>query len=133
MTDTALTHEARIRALEAALLYQPPSSPAADVTLKEQIDTRITALEKATEIAANAMERRLEGMNEFRDQLKDQASRFVTRDEMDIQVGVNREAISDLRTFKDRLEGKASAQSVYIAYAFALVSLVLSVIGLLVK
>lgn len=41
------------------------------------------ALDKATALAASAVEKRLESMNEFRQQLNDQASHFVTRVEID--------------------------------------------------
>ena len=39
--------------------------------LKELLESRIAALEKSITVAYAAMERRLEGMNEFRESLKD--------------------------------------------------------------
>jgi len=45
------------------------------------IETKIAALEKASILAAEALEVRLHSMNEFRTQLKDQAASFVRRDE----------------------------------------------------
>ena len=129
------THEARIAALEAMLHSENPVSVSSReaVSLKEHFDTRLKAIEKSTDLSANTLEKRLEGMNEFRDTLRDQASRFVTRDELEVRTSVNRDAIAELRTFKDRLEGKASASSVYIAYGISLVGLVLSIIGILMK
>jgi cysteine sulfinate desulfinase/cysteine desulfurase-like protein len=53
------------------------------VSLKEYIETKLVALEKATEEAKSSLEKRLEGMNEFRAQLKDQTSTFITRVEFD--------------------------------------------------
>jgi len=38
-----------------------------------------------------AMEKRLDGMNEFRDQLRDQAARFIGRDELNALVKNNEE------------------------------------------
>lgn len=132
MAQRNKTHEARIRELEKILMGGNPGAPSSGgVPLRDHFESRITSLEKATMLAANTLEKRLEGMNEFRETLRDQATRFVTREEMDLRVGRNREAIEELRTFKDRLEGKASAQSVWIAYGFTLVSFVLAVIGLL--
>ena len=101
------------------------------VSLKEHFEARIAALEKATEVASGAMDRRLDGMNEFRDTLRDQASRFVTREELDIKIGVVVEAISELKMYKAQMEGRASVSSVYVSYAIALLGIVLSVISLL--
>jgi len=63
------------------------------ITLREYIDTRIDALEKrftdinrATDLAAKAIEQRLEGMNEFREQLRSQAGTFVTQIEIDAKM-----------------------------------------------
>lgn len=41
-----------------------------------------TAQDKALAIAAEALDKRLAAMNEFRDQLKDQAARLATREEL---------------------------------------------------
>ena len=45
------------------------------------IEAKIAALEKASNLAAEALEVRLHSMNEFRSQLKDQAASFVRREE----------------------------------------------------
>ena len=50
-------------------------------SLESQFNIKISALEKATTVAAGLMDRRLEGMNEFRQSLKDQAGTFVPRSE----------------------------------------------------
>ena len=121
------SHEERIRALEAAL--GNPHLPEA-VSIKEHFEARITALEKATVVASSAMEKRLEGMNEFRDTLKDQASRFVTRDELALQMKPVTDTLQEFRTFMDRLQGKADAKAVYITFVFALIGVVLGVLGL---
>ena len=45
------------------------------------IETKIAAIEKASNLAAEVLEVRLHSMNEFRTQLKDQAASFVRREE----------------------------------------------------
>jgi hypothetical protein len=50
-----------------------------ELTLKEYINDKFLSLEKSTENNRISMEKRLDGMNEFRSQLKDQASQFLTR------------------------------------------------------
>lgn len=63
------------------------------IGLKEYVDnefkmcreiraTRLAAMDKALEMAHDTMETRLTGMNEFRETLRDQASKFITRNEL---------------------------------------------------
>ena len=63
------------------------------VSLREYIDTRIDALEKrftdinrATDLAAKSVEQRLEIMNAFREQLREQTNTFVTQIEIDAKM-----------------------------------------------
>ena len=53
--------------------------------VEDQLNIKISSLEKATTVAAGLMDKRLESMNEFRTQLKDQAATFVPRSEYDNQ------------------------------------------------
>jgi hypothetical protein len=98
--------------------------------LKEYFEQKITSLEKAVGVASQAMDRRLEGMNEFRDSLKDQSEKFVTKDEY--IAGHDRVAddIRMLREAKANMEGKASMTSVFIAYGIAILSLIIGVIAI---
>lgn len=50
--------------------------------LRQLFDSKIAANEEAKKNAFNSMEKRLDGMNEFRNTLKDQAAMFVTRREL---------------------------------------------------
>ena len=54
--------------------------------MKEYLEMRIKNIEDNTELARMAIEVRLQGMNEFRDALKDQASRFITRQELEAKL-----------------------------------------------
>jgi hypothetical protein len=63
-------------------------------------------------------------MNEFRASLRDQSSKFVTRTEMDI---IFRD-VRELREASAELRGKASQNSVIVAYALAGISLLISII-----
>jgi ABC-type antimicrobial peptide transport system permease subunit len=98
---------------------------------KVYTESRLVSLEKATSIAASNMEKRLEGMNEFRDQLRDQTGTFITRIEIESQIKKIEEDIKVLRESKANLEGKASQQSVYIAYLIALIGIIIGVINLI--
>ena len=55
-----------------------------EVTLKEYVEKQIAALESATDKAEIQLNRRLEGMNEIRESLRDQASKFLMRSEYDL-------------------------------------------------
>ena len=67
----------------------------------------IKALREATDVARREMDRRLEGMNEFRAQLERQAGMFVIRGEMEAMVdklGLRIDVISEvLHTIKTDL------------------------------
>lgn len=53
--------------------------------------------EEALIKAATALEKRLEGMNEFREQLKTQAATFITRDMFDVKIGAMQDQLTVLR------------------------------------
>jgi len=116
------------------------------------VEARLTALEKATSLAAINLEKRFDSVNEFRGQLKDQAANFVTRQEHDIlikkidddfkllrsfnyviraeyeiQIDKLEEDIKVLREANARNEGKASQNSVNVAYIIAGIGLSISV------
>lgn len=100
-----------------------------DVSWRDYVDMRIAALEQATVLAAGEMRERLAGMNEFRETLRDQATRFVTRTELEV---LERD-IRDLQKSRDVLAGKASQQSVNVALVISALGLILGVLGLIVK
>jgi hypothetical protein len=53
-----------------------------EVALKEYFEARLTAIAEATKVAQQSMDKRLDGMNEFRKALTDQAANMVTRTEV---------------------------------------------------
>lgn len=84
-----------------------------------RVEERLIAADKAIKLAGDAMNSRLEGMNEFRETLQDQTSRFITRDEHDIV----KEELASLREFKAAVQSKASQSSVYVAWALAVLAI----------
>ena len=96
-----------------------------DAICKQQ-EERFDSIVENTTLARDSMNKRLEGMNEFRDALRDQTSKFVTRQEHEIALT----EIRDLRESRAKLEGKASQNSVVIAYIIAGAGLLLSAINL---
>ena len=51
-----------------------------------RLEERLRASDKALEIARESMTERLKGMNEFRNQLKDQAATFISRTEFESKI-----------------------------------------------
>jgi len=126
------------------------------VSLKEYIESRLDAMDKAVNVSRATMESRLESMNEFRNSLKDQATTFVSRQELGLTLAKlegeikdlkNRDSVSRieydtnhkvlegkidiLNTYKDTMTGKASQSSVNIAYVISGISIIIGLVGLL--
>ena len=95
------------------------------VPLKEYADARFEAICRALDKAEDTLAARLASMNEFRDQLKDQAAKFITREEVSLMLGPVCDDIRIVRDFMTRQEGKASQSSVLLALAIAVAGLVL--------
>jgi hypothetical protein len=100
------------------------------ITIKEYIDARFSAVESARVSAYNAMEKRLDGMNEFRDTLRDQSGKFPTREELSLSLKAMDADIRDLRNFKALMEGKADQSAVNRATLFSIVGISIGVISI---
>ncbi len=61
---------------------------------KEGLREQLRLVNQATDKAAEAMDRRLEGLNEFRQQLRDQSATFITRNEFAAGMSGNQEALA---------------------------------------
>jgi len=95
-------------------------------------DSRLAALEKATEVAAKVLGDRLAGMNEFREAMGDLSNRMVTRAELMVQLDKVDIQLKDLRKSRDESAGKASQTSVIIDLGFGVAGLIFGIIDLLV-
>lgn len=56
------------------------------ISLKKHFNKRIKDIKEAAKVALAAMDKRLDGMNEFRNQLKDQTANFSTKESVDTQM-----------------------------------------------
>ncbi len=100
---------------------------------KEYFDVRLNSIQTAIDIAYRDMEKRLDGMNEFRATLKDQSFTFFPRSEHDIfKVSVDAN-FRELFKAKDMAEGKASQSSVNIALVISIIGILLGVIGIVLR
>lgn len=102
------------------------------IPLLYHIETRLQAMEKATVLALQNLDKRLEGMNEFRAQLRDQTSTFATRSELQLYMKSVSKDIKILLESKAKIEGKASQNSVNVALVFATIAALISIISFII-
>jgi hypothetical protein len=107
-----------------------PCTPLTMVSLRDYLDTRLDAAERAIVDAKVAMDYRLGLMNEFRASLNDMAKNALTRAEYQLHHERVIEDIRSLRESRAELAGKASTKSVLFAGAIATMGVLLSVISL---
>lgn len=101
------------------------------ICIRDYVDIRFKEAQRAIDKAEKMMNNRLEGMNEFREQLNQQATTFVPRGEMTI---INDKLMEDIRILQskvDRAEGKASANAVFLTALIAGASLILGILNFL--
>jgi len=94
--------------------------------IKGLLNEKISGIDKATDLAAKAMDKRLDGMNEFRDALKDQNKLFVTKEMHDKVL----DDIKFLREEHAKQEGKASQSSVNFAMFIAIAGIFIGIVGI---
>jgi hypothetical protein len=114
------------------------------VDMKQYVDSKCADFEKvcvakhagtdhALDLASTALDKRLEGMNEFRNTLRDQAGGFLTRSEYNFAHEKISTDVAELKTFRAVIESKASQTSMMITMAIALIGLLVSVVSLFFK
>lgn len=100
---------------------------------RELTDSRLREIEKATIVAASSMEKRLDGMNEFRSTLKDQSARFITQESHNLLQDRTDKDLRELRDWKSGMEGKASQTTVNIAMIISVAGVLFGVVSLVLR
>ena len=101
--------------------------------LKEYVNIRFEAENNARVSAYNSMEKRLEGMNEFRRTIEDQGSRMITRAEHQETHNALNEDIRSLRESRAEINGKASQTSMLAALLIATLGVILSGLSFIIR
>jgi hypothetical protein len=96
--------------------------------LEAVVNIKFQALEKSTDLSRNALEIRLENMNEFRGTLTDQAKTLYSRQEHDLYAEKVNDQIKSHQSTIDQLKGKADQSAVLLAILFSSVGILLSII-----
>lgn len=121
------------------------------VSLKEYFDSRIESIcrkftleirsiREAVEKSERLLQVRLEGLNEWRAQNKDIIAKFVTQNEIDLQIGRLDDRMRDLdesiralELDRAKLAGKADQKSVNISYIFSAIGAIIAIISFLMS
>jgi hypothetical protein len=108
--------------------------------MESALDARFIAQEKAVKVANDASEKRLDGMNEVREQLKDQAGTLATKTELNTLENIVtekfdriNESIKSIQISDAVLAGKATQGQMIIAYIISIVGIVFGVINIVMK
>jgi chromosome segregation ATPase len=118
-------------------------------SVKDSGKQDLESVKESTKLAKESMEKRLDGMNEFRQTLKDQTSIFVTlsdhqalEQKLDIEVtNIRREftdkltkiddCIDSLNTSRAKMEGKASQNAVILSTLVSVAGLALAIVAII--
>lgn len=93
--------------------------------MDRHVDGQVRMIDSNTAKAASSIDKRLEGMNEFRDSLKDQASRFVTRQESAAKHEAIETRLKSIELSRATGEGRMLMISGFVAFvASILVSII---------
>jgi len=101
--------------------------------IEKRFALQLSASERALILSSSALEKRLEGMNEFRTQIKDERASFLPRSEYIIQHDKLADDVKDLQLSKAELAGKASQSSVNIAQVISIIAIAASFISLILR
>ena len=115
-------------------------SKADAVSLKEHLickinalDERVTLMAKLNQLAVDkavtVINDRLASMNEFREAMKDQHNRFLTKEEYKLSSGYAQDQLRKLETAKASLDGKADQAAVTRTTILALISVFFGLAG----
>ncbi len=97
----------------------------------ERINDRFTAMDESIKVAATEMNRRLEGMNEFRAQINSAETKFMTRQEWDSAHRLLESQVRALETRLDRKEGETSGVRMTGNAMVAVVIAIAAVLGII--
>jgi len=110
------------------------------VSWKEYVDSRLTAIEKATSLASETLSVRLETMNRIREQLDAQVRTLLPKAEyelfkMQIMDDIDNicKQLNSLQESRAELKGKADQGALNNTTTMAAISLLLGVMGILIS
>ena len=100
---------------------------------KENTEARFKSSDEAIGIATMNIDRRLAEMNEFRGQLKDQASTFITRQEYYSAHEAFRETMRKLENWQASIQGMATQKSVTGSYFLGMLAICIAILDIVLR
>lgn len=99
-------------------------------SVHREIDIEALATRTAVQKAETATEKRFESVNEFRAQMADQATLFITRREVEAVVGSNAEKVVAITDRINRSEGRGAGMSQFAGWIFGGVGFIVGLIAI---
>jgi anaerobic ribonucleoside-triphosphate reductase len=93
------------------------------------VNAALQAAEKAVQKAEAAAERRFEGVNEFREQLAEQARTFASSEKVDLII----ERINRMEGNQNIQAGRSSGASMMVAYALSAIVALVAIFSFFLK
>ena len=94
-------------------------------------ESKLEGFDEAVKVRADALDRRLEGLNELRGVVTDNASRLITREAVELMFNAHSIDINDLKKSRDVLAGKADTSAVNRANMFSIIGIAIGLVSLL--
>jgi hypothetical protein len=101
--------------------------------LREFLEQQLEAIDRNTRDKAAVMDKRLEGMNELRGAMKDQALLYAEKKDLYAVKESLEKDVRMLRESKAELHGKSSQTAIIVAVIFSILSIILSAVGVFIK
>lgn len=101
--------------------------------LREFLEQQLEAIDRNTRDKAAVMDKRLEGMNELRGAMKDQALLYAEKKDLFAVKESLEKDVRMLRESKAELHGKSSQTAIIVAVIFSILSITLTAVGLFMK
>jgi len=98
-------------------------------SLREYMEARLDGIDRATRLEATNMQHKLEGMNEWRSQSKDEKATFITRPEGNAITNEMKVMANELA----ELRGKASQKSLNMTTGLAVIGVVVAIISIIIS
>lgn len=125
-----LMNEFRIQ-LDERYATQTKALDAAFNSAERAVSAALQAAETAVQKAELASDKRFEAVNEFRNQLSDQASRFMTRDESLARHDRTQEQLKEVNSRLDLNQGRNTGLDNAWAYIIGIVGVTGGIVGLI--
>lgn len=101
--------------------------------LDEKIEQRFISTKDAVDKADRATDKRFESVNEFRQQLNDQARQFVTKEEYKVAHRAIEDKVEQVNVGISRIENRKEGSNLTLLYIVAISSLIFGLVSIVMN